>query len=91
MDEIKRGAGLFYIGADAESAVAGITFSENCNTITIESTFVSEELRGQGIALKLMNKAVEYARAENKKIIPLCSYAKKVLSSNEYGDVLYKA
>jgi len=93
MDEIKSGINSFYIGEDPENAEAEITFVPGGeNIITIDHTFVSENLRGQGIALKLVNKVVEYARTEHKKIIPQCSYAKKVLTgSRDYEDVLYKA
>ena len=37
----------------------------------------------------LVKKIVEYARQENKKIIPLCPFAKGMMTkSNEYKDVL---
>lgn len=38
-------------------------------------TVVSEELRGQGAAMKLLTKAVEYAKENGKKVVPVCSYA----------------
>jgi uncharacterized protein len=93
MNDIKRLIGSFYIGEDLDNAIAKITFIPcGDNIITIDHTFVSETLRGQGIALKLVNKVVEYARAEHKNIIPQCSYAKKILTgSKEYEDVLYNA
>ncbi len=93
MDDIKSGSNSFYIGDDPDNAAAEITFVPSGeNIITIDHTFVSENLRGQGIALKLVNKVVEYARTEHKKIIPQCSYAKKVMTgSKNYEDVLYKA
>lgn len=92
MDDIKSGSHSFYIGEDPANAEAEITFVPGGkNIITIDHTFVSENLRGQGIALKLVNKVVEYARTEHKKIIPQCSYAKKVLTgSRDYEDVVYK-
>ncbi|MHB1152473.1 MAG: GNAT family N-acetyltransferase [Eubacteriales bacterium] len=91
MDDIKMGSHAFYIGEDPVNAEAEITFVGD-HIITIDHTFVSENLRGQGIALKLVNKVVEYARTEHKKIIPQCSYAKKVMTGNrDYEDVLYKA
>ncbi|MHB1152470.1 MAG: GNAT family N-acetyltransferase [Eubacteriales bacterium] len=93
MDNIKSGINSFYIGEDPENAEAEITFVlGGDNIITIDHTFVSENLRGQSIALKLVNKVAEYARTERKKIIPQCSYAKKVMTGRkEYEDVLYKA
>ena len=90
MQEIKRDHHRFYIGESAESATAEITFvPTGDDKYTIDHTYVSEILRGQGIAQMLLNKVVELARRENKKIIPLCSYAKKVMTGNkEYEDVL---
>ena len=90
MQEIKRDHNRFYIGENAGNAIAEITFvPTGDDKYTIDHTYVSETLRGQGIAQMLLNKVVELARRENKKIIPLCSYAKKVMTGNkEYEDVL---
>ncbi len=92
MNTIKRDGNQFYIGESIENRVTEITFvSSGENTIIIDHTYVSDSLRGQGIALQLVNKVAEYARLEHKKIIPLCSYAKKVMTQNEeYKDVLKK-
>jgi uncharacterized protein len=90
MEEIKTGNNKFYIGEDEENPIAEITFvPEGPSKIIVNHTYVSETLRGQGIALKLVNKVTEYAREENKKIIPTCSFVKKVITgSKEYEDVL---
>ena len=40
----------------------------------IEHTEVSDELRGQNVGYQLVHTAVEYARANNIKIIPLCPF-----------------
>ncbi|MDN7246499.1 GNAT family N-acetyltransferase [Planococcus shenhongbingii] len=46
------------------------------NLLIIDQTFVTDSLRGQGIAGRLVASAVDTAREQNKKIIPLCSFAK---------------
>lgn len=57
--------------------------------IVIDHTYVSEDLRGQGIAGELLEKVVLFAREEEKKILPLCPYAKHKLEENAaYLDVL---
>lgn len=91
MEEIKKGKNMFYIG-DENSPIAKIVFNLNENNdLVVQSTKVDDSLRGKGIAGKLLSKVVELARQENKKIIPVCSYAVKVLnSSDEYMDVLAK-
>jgi len=39
----------------------------------------------------LLETVVDFAREENKKIIPVCSFAKAEMNKNEdYKDVLHK-
>lgn len=44
------------------------------DTITFTHTEVPEALRGQGLASKLVEAAVTFARTENKRIASECSY-----------------
>jgi len=90
MLEIKRAKDRFYIGESIIDDVARITWEDRGeNVIAITHTFVAPELRGQAIAGKLLNEVVVMARAENIKIIPVCSYAvKKMTRNDEYADVL---
>ena len=88
--EIKQGSNGFYVGDNENDYKGIITFvADGDKTIIIDHTIVKEELRGMGIARRLINRVVEYARTEDLKIIPQCSYAVKVLTTNdEYKDVL---
>ncbi len=53
----------------------------------IEHTIGNPDYKGIGI--KLLDEAVAYARANNKKIIPLCLFAKKMFDRKpELSDVL---
>src|SRR5690625_4880627 len=55
----------------------------------IEHTEVDNAYGGQGLGRKLVMAAVDFARQENVKIIPLCPYAKRVSEkSSEISDVL---
>lgn len=55
----------------------------------IEHTGVRPAYGGQGIARRLVEKVIEAARARNLKIVPLCSYARKLMAgSKAYSDVL---
>ena len=36
---------------------------------------VSPELRGQGIAGKIVEVSLEYAKAKSLRVVPMCSYA----------------
>lgn len=92
MSEILKGNNKFYIGEDENNPIAQITYKDkDANTIIADHTYVSDELRGQGIAGKLFDKLIEFAREENKKIVPLCSYVKvKMERSSEYEDLISK-
>ena len=59
------------------------------NIWTITHTGVRPEYGGRGIAKKLVLCVTEAARANKAKIVPLCSFANKVMSDKEeFKDVL---
>ena len=89
--EIKEGINKFYLGDTLESSKAEVTYVHaNEDTIIINHTFVSNELRGQNVGKQLIKKVVAFARQENKKIIPQCSFAnKEFIKNKEYEDVLF--
>lgn len=96
MDEFKLGNNEIYIEENGE-VIARIEFvpsgtdETGKELITIKHTIVNEGHNGKGLGKKLVNRIVEYAKEENKAIIPECTYAKKVLEgSEEYQSVLAK-
>lgn len=55
----------------------------------IDHTEVNPEFNGQGVGKKMVLSAVEYARENNLKIIPLCPFAKAMFDKmQEIRDVL---
>ena len=90
MVTIKQGSKSLYIGDSEEKPLAEMVFdSSGKDSIIIEHTFVSEELRGQNIARQLLQSLVDLARKENKKIVPLCPFAKaEMMKNNKYADIL---
>ncbi|WP_160690818.1 GNAT family N-acetyltransferase [Clostridium sp. C2-6-12] len=89
--EIKRGVNKFYIGDTEEDPLAQIILSDiEKNIIKIEHTYVYEQLKGKGAGKQLVKKVVEFAISNNKKVDPICSFAKKEFDNNkEYECVLY--
>ena len=63
--------------------VAEITFPETSPGIfVIDYTFVDESLRGQGIASKLVQAAVDEIKKRGGQVQATCSYAKKWLKEH---------
>lgn len=57
--------------------------------IIIDHTGVPDALRGMGLGPVLVKQGVEDARAEGKKLIPLCPFAKAQIARHpEWQDVL---
>lgn len=55
----------------------------------LNHTYVPYQLRGKGIAAKLVEAVLEYARLNGIKIIPSCSYVEAYLQRHpEYEDLL---
>ena len=82
--------GSFYIEADGQR-LATMTFSKAGNQVMIiDHTEVSDALRGKNAGKQLVAAAVEHARKNNMKILPLCPFAKSVFEKvKEYQDVLH--
>ena len=83
--------GTFYIEKDGKR-VAEMVFSKaGGDLIIVEHTEVSDELRGTGAGKKLVQHAVEYARKNHLKILPLCPFTKSVFERTpEFADVWSK-
>jgi uncharacterized protein len=88
MLQIMQGNNKFYIGNNANQPLAEITFQPNGEgNLIVDHTFVSDELRGQGVAGKLVEKIISFAREEGVKIIPECSYVQGYLEKNNIHDI----
>lgn len=81
-----------YFQAVEEGKQAGkMTYSWAGDTkFIIDHTEVNEEFNGKGVGKKMVMAAVEYARANDLKIIPLCPFAKSVFDRTaDIHDVLF--
>ena len=88
-DDGKKGS--FYIENDGKR-VAEMTWSlgPDGNVMIIDHTEVDPSLQGQGISKKLVAAAVQWARAERIRVVPLCPFAKAVIDRTpEFQDVLH--
>jgi uncharacterized protein len=49
---------------------------------------VSPEFRGQGVARRLLDRFVDDARSQQRRIVPVCGVARKMMQAGEqYQDV----
>ncbi len=87
--EIKQDLELnrFVTVVDGYESVVEYALKENI--LDLYRTFTPTELRGKGIAGKLVKFALEHARSNNLKIIPTCSYVKAYINKHDdYKELL---
>lgn len=81
--------GVFLLIDENEKEVGELTFMLKDEQMLINHTGVNPELRGQGLAEKLVLEAVKYARENQLKIRPFCSYVSVYIGKHpEVQDVI---
>jgi len=85
--EEHRGAFVFMVDGKQQ---AEMTYSVGADgTVIINHTGVDDSLRGTGAGKKLLAALVDWARAEKKKVVVVCPFAKAVFEKTpEFRDVL---
>ena len=75
--------GAYRIFAEAGAAAGQMTYSRAADgAMVIEHTAVEEAFGGRGVGQKLVEAALSDARAEKRKIVPVCSYVKRYFEKN---------
>lgn len=69
--------------------VAELTYRLSPGAMAIDHTYVDPVLRGQGVAEQMVDAAVAWARAQERRIIPACPYVRVLFDRKKakYGDV----
>lgn len=81
-----RGAFVLERGGER---LAELTYTVAGSRVILDHTQVDERLRGSGSGAQLVAAAVAWARAENRKLLPLCPFARSVFEKTPgYADVL---
>lgn len=66
-------------------------YEQREGVVIFTHTLVPPELRGKGIAEKLVRAALAWARAENLAVVPACSYVAKFIERHtEFQDLVAK-
>ena len=75
--------------AEVEGHEAYLSYNIFNDKINLSSTFTPPELRGKGIARIVVEYALKYAKENNLKVIPTCSYVQAFVErNNNYKDLL---
>ncbi len=83
------GKGLFYYEEEGKILAEMVYTKPAADKMIIEHTEVDDVLKGKNAGMQLLNTAVEYARHNNIKVIPLCPFAHAMFKKKpEIRDVL---
>ena len=85
----EKNHGYFYY-LDENKRLGEMEIGLSGNKLTVYHTEVSAEAEGKGLAKKLLDAMIGYARKNNLKVITLCPFvhAQFKRHSKEYADVL---
>lgn len=76
---------------NGDERAAELTYSKMGDfKIILDHTEVSDSFKGEGLGKKLVYHAAEHAREKEIKLLPLCPFARVVISRNreDFKDVI---
>jgi predicted GNAT family acetyltransferase len=80
--------GAFFVEEDGKR-LAQLTYTIVGTKAILDHTEVDDVLRGTGTGRKLVAAAVEWARENNMRLLPLCPFARSVFDKTpDFADVL---
>ncbi len=82
--------GTFYLEENGKRQAEMTYVFAGTGKIIIDHTEVFPGNEGKGLGKQLVKAAVDFARGNGLKILPVCPYAKSVMEKTpEYADVLF--
>ncbi|MSU24562.1 MAG: N-acetyltransferase [Opitutus sp.] len=79
---VQHNVAEFRFEAMVEGSLAVADYEAAGDVVVFTHTFVPPDLRGRGIAEKLVRAALEWARTENRRVVPACSYVAAFIRRN---------
>lgn len=68
---------------------AFISYQRQPTNLVLDHTWVPPQYEGHGIAARLTQSALEYAKAQNLKVVPACPYVEAYLKKHpEFQELL---
>jgi len=72
-----------------DGQLSKLDYNDHDDTIVMMHVGVHPEQRGQGIAGKLTQVALEYAKEKNLRVIPMCSYVAAYIHKHpQYAELM---
>jgi len=68
---------------EIEGKVSLVDYLLEKNKMNLFHTYTHPDLRGKGLAAKVVTAALEYAKENNLKVIPGCSYVQDFIAKNK--------
>ena len=66
-----------------------ISYKERDDKLVYDHTIVPQELGGRGVGSALVKEALNYARENDKKVVPQCSFVSSYIAKHpDYQDLL---
>lgn len=72
--DVRHNAGAKRFEALVDGYLSVVDYTFEGEVVVFTHTFVPPELRGRGLAEKLVRAALAWAAAEKRRIVPACSY-----------------
>ncbi len=87
-----KGHGAFIITEEREK-IAEMVIAVDDKNVTVYHTEVNTAYEGKGLAKKLLDEMVAYARSKNLLVIPLCPYVHLQFKRHpdQYADIWNKS
>jgi len=87
--ERTAGGGRYFVRIEGSDRDAELTYAvRGDHLISANHTYTPRALRGQGIARALVERMVADARAEGRRILPVCPYVRELFAGHpDWADV----
>ena len=92
IEQFNREKAGFFKASENGVDAGRMTYTWRSETVfSIDHTEVDPAFSGKGVGLKMVEAALNFARENNLKIIPLCPYAKAQFDRHaDWSDVLFQ-
>ena len=85
---VRNNPALSRFELDVEDGIAVIDYHAAPGVLTFYHTEVPRQLRGRGIAARLVREALQQVRAQGLKVVPSCSYVTTYIDRHpEFADL----